>query len=130
MIAGMFEVTVDKSRNLLTVSYAGNVGLEEAKRGKERILALLGELQQGFRMLTDFRELSAMDLECAPLIEQVMDACDDAGIGMVVRIIPDPRKDIGLSIMSLFHYRRGVRFVTCQTFEEAQTALGPYAPRS
>jgi hypothetical protein len=130
MIAPMFEATVDKLANLLTVSYAGKIGLEEAKRGKERILALLGELHQGFRMLTDFRELSAMDLECAPLIEQVMDACDDAGIGMIVRIIPDPRKDIGLNIMSLFHYRRGVRIVTCRTLEEARTALESYAPRS
>jgi hypothetical protein len=42
---------------------------------------------------------------------------------MVVRIIPDPRKDIGLSIMSVFHYRRGVRIVTCETLAEALSAL-------
>jgi hypothetical protein len=52
-----------------------------------------------------------------------MDSCDARGITMVVRIIPDPRKDIGLNIMSLFHYRRGVRFVTCETIEEAQAVL-------
>jgi hypothetical protein len=42
---------------------------------------------------------------------------------MVVRVIPDPHKDIGLNILSLFHYRRGVRIVTCETLEEAMRAL-------
>jgi anti-anti-sigma regulatory factor len=119
----MFEVMLDKSANLLKVRYAAKVGAEEARECRERILSLLSELHPGFRMLTDLRELSAMDLACAPFIEQVMDACDDAGIRMVVRIIPDPRKDIGLNIMSLFHYRPGVRIVTCKTLEEAQSAL-------
>jgi len=126
----MFEVTVDKTANLLKVSYAGKVGAEEAHECKDRILSLLSELHQGFRMLTDLRALSAMDLACAPFIEQVMDACDDAGIRMVVRIIPDPHKDIGLNIMSLFHYRRGVGIVTCKTLEEAQSALERSLPKA
>jgi hypothetical protein len=52
-----------------------------------------------------------------------MDACDKAGISKIVRIIPCPRKDIGLKIMSCFHYRRSVSFVTCHTMEEALKAL-------
>jgi hypothetical protein len=42
---------------------------------------------------------------------------------MVVRVIPDPRKDIGLNMLSLFHYRRGIRIVTCMTLEEATKTL-------
>jgi hypothetical protein len=42
---------------------------------------------------------------------------------MVVRVIPNPQKDIGLNILSLFHYRRRVRIVTCETLEEAMNAL-------
>ena len=42
---------------------------------------------------------------------------------MVVRVIPDPYKDIGLNIVSLFHYPRRVRIVTCETLEEAMRAL-------
>jgi hypothetical protein len=41
----------------------------------------------------------------------------------VVRVIPDPQKDIGLNILSLFHYRRRVRIVTCATLGEAMKAL-------
>jgi hypothetical protein len=124
MLSAMTEVAVDKSANLLKVTYAGKVGAEEAQKSKIEIVALLDQVQTGFILLTDFRALDEMDLACAPYIEQVMDACDCAGIKMVVRIIPDPRKDIGLNIMSLFHYRREVRIVSCQTLEEAQSALG------
>jgi hypothetical protein len=41
----------------------------------------------------------------------------------VVRVIPDPHKDIGLNIMSLFHYRRRVRIITCETLAEALRSL-------
>ena len=40
-----------------------------------------------------------------------------------LRIIPDPHKDIGFKILSLFHYRRRVRIVTCATLGEAMKAL-------
>jgi hypothetical protein len=119
----MIEATVDKSANLLKVRYIGQIGPEESKHGAEQIKMLLGQLQPGFRLLTDMRALQTMDLGCVPYIEQVMDLCDDRGIGFVVRVIPDPHKDIGLNIMSLFHYRRGVRIVTCQKFEEAERVL-------
>jgi hypothetical protein len=44
-------------------------------------------------------------------------------IGTVVRVIPDPEKDIGFNILSLTHYRRGVKIVTCETLAEAERAL-------
>jgi hypothetical protein len=58
-----------------------------------------------------------------PEVEQVMDLLKSGGIELVVRIIPDPRKDIGLTILSVFHYGRSVRSVTCQNFSEALRAL-------
>jgi hypothetical protein len=119
----MFEVSFDTTTNLLKINYAGHIVAEEAQRCAERVQSLLSQLQPGFSMLTDLRALEAMDLACVPFIEKVMDWCDDARIKRVVRIIPDSRKDIGLNIMSLFHYRPGVRIVTCRTLEEAQAAL-------
>ena len=119
----MIEATVEKSTNLLKVRYNGHIGPEESKRGAKQIELLLSELQPGFRLLTDLRALEVMDLGCVPDIEHVMDLCDDRGIGMVVRVIPDPHKDIGLNILSLFHYRRGVRILTCATLQEAEQAL-------
>jgi len=122
----MIEASIDNSTNLLKVVYGGHVGAEETKQSLAQVEPMVMQMRPGFRLLSDLRNLQSMDLGCVPYIEQVMDLCDDREIGMVVRVIPDPHKDIGLNIMSLFHYRRGVRIVTCETIEEAEAALaGP-----
>jgi hypothetical protein len=64
-----------------------------------------------------------MDLACVPYIERMMDLFNKKGVETVVRVIPDPHKDIGMNIMSLFHYRRRVHIVTCKTLAEAMKAL-------
>ena len=70
-------------------------------------------------MLTDLSGLDSMELDCATELTAVMDAFKATGVGTVVRIVPDPAKDIGFNILSIVHYRRGVRIATCQTAEEA-----------
>jgi hypothetical protein len=83
-------------------------------------------MQKGFTFLADLAGLESMELESVPSITRIMDACNAAGIGMVVRIIPDPRKDIGLNILSIIHYSRGVHVLTFQNSEEAERAIrGP-----
>jgi anti-anti-sigma regulatory factor len=121
----MFEATTDKAKNLLKISCARHVDAEETNRSQEHIKALLSGWGPGFRLLTDLSALESMDLACAPHIESIMDLCNTMGIEMVVRVIPDPHKDIGFNIMSLFHYGRRVRIVTCQTLAEALEALAP-----
>ena len=119
----MFEVDADKSSNLLKISFSGHVDPEQAARSVEKVRAFLAEMTEGFRLLTDMSGLDAMDIGCTPHIRKAMDLCNKKGIALVVRVIPDPRKDIGFNIMSLFHYRRDVRLVTCQTMDEALRAL-------
>jgi len=41
-----------------------------------------------------------------------MELCDPKGLGKVVQFILDPKRDIGLQIMSYFHYRGEVDIVT------------------
>jgi len=74
-------------------------------------------------MLTDLSGMASMDIACMPFIKNNMDFCNRRGISKVVRVIPDPEKDIGLNILSLFHYRRGIAIVTCANLEEAKEAL-------
>jgi hypothetical protein len=119
----MFQVGVDKAKNLLRISYAQHVGPEDTQRVEEKIPGLVPDLRPGFRLLTDLSGLESMDLACVPYIERMMDLCNKKGVEMVVRVIPDPYKDIGLNIVSLFHYPRRVRIVTCETLEEAMRAL-------
>ncbi len=120
----MFETKVEPVRNLLTIHFSRKVEPEEAKRCSAQVSSLMSELRPGFRLLTDLSGLESMDMDCVPHIRSVMELCNQRMIGAVVRIIPDPHKDIGLNILSLFHYGRGVQIVTCQTLEEARKILG------
>ena len=119
----MYKAEVDKPKNLLKIIYGERVGPEETKRCAAELKLLLADQQAGFRLLTDLSTLESMDIACVPDIRRMMDLLNKKGVEQVVRVIPDPRKDIGLNIMSLFHYRRGVQIVTCETLEEAMTTL-------
>jgi hypothetical protein len=119
----MFQVEADKSAKLLKISYADQVGPADTRKALESVKTLAVDLQPGFRLLTDLSSLEAMDLACLADIKKMMDFLNKKGVDTVVRVIPDPKKDIGLNILSLFHYRRGVHIVTCATLAEAALAL-------
>src|SRR5882724_5841677 len=114
----MYQSGVEKAKNLLSVAYSGAVGPEETRRCAEELLTFLPSVTTGFRLLADFTKLEEMDVACAPDIKWMMDLCNQHGVKQVVRVIPDPSKDIGMKIMSLFHYRKDVEIMTCETLEE------------
>ncbi len=105
------------------MAFSGHVPPEETRQWRERLVALVSEFKPGFRLLNDLSGLDSMDRECVPDIEFGMEVLDKAGIAKVVRIFKDPQQDIGLNILSLFHYHRRIPIVTCQTMEEALNAL-------
>jgi hypothetical protein len=119
----MFLATVNKTQRLLLLSYLGHVGAEELKRGRAEATAVLGDLQPGFRVLADFERLDSMDPDSAAEIGKLMELADQRGVGLIVRVIPDPSKDIGLNILARFHYKQRVPTVTCETMAEAAQAL-------
>jgi hypothetical protein len=119
----MIKFEVDQPRNLLVIRYCGHVGPNEVEKGLEDIRTRLDDLQSGFRLLGDLTELKSMDIACAPFIEQAMDLFNAKGVSLIVRIIPDPHRDIGLQIMSIFHYGGSVQIITYQTLAEALELL-------
>jgi hypothetical protein len=52
-----------------------------------------------------------------------MDAVAEKEVGMVVRVIPDPHKDIGFNILSQFHYGPKTKLATFESLAEALSAL-------
>ena len=64
-----------------------------------------------------------MELDCVDSLTRVMECFKSSGVGTVVRVIPDPAKDIGFNILSITHYRRGVKVITCETLAEAERVL-------
>src|SRR6266404_5679134 len=120
----MIKVEANVERSLLTVTYCGHVVPSEFEPALGEIREGLAGLEPGFRLLTDLGGLEAMEYACAPLVDESMDLIDCAGVSTVVRIVPDPKKDIGFRVMSYFHYRPEVGVVTVETKEEAERALG------
>ncbi len=119
----MIKFEVDESKRLLAIRYSGVVRAEETEKGLEQIRSGLAKLQSGFRLLADLTELESMDLACAPHIEKAMDLCNEKGASLVVRVIPDPHRDIGMQIMSIFHYGGDVKIVTCESLAQAAELL-------
>ena len=119
----MIKFEVDEPKRLLVIRYSGVVEAEETEKGLEQIRNGLAKLQSGFRLLADLTELESMDTACAPFIEKAMDLCNQKGTSMVVRVIPDPHRDIGMQIMSIFHYGGDVKIVTCESLAQAAELL-------
>jgi anti-anti-sigma regulatory factor len=115
----MFLATISKPRQLLYLSYIGRVSVEELEEGLNEIAKLLQDLSSGFRVLGDLSGLETFGPNCATQIGKAMELCDQKGVGLVVRVIPDPGKDIGLNILTVFHYRSRPRIVTCKNLVEA-----------
>ena len=120
----MFLTEFDRSRRLVKITVAGDATAEEARSGLENLRTLLKDVQPGFRLLADLSAVTSMPTSAAPYIGQVMESCADKAVALVVRLLPaDPSKDIGLAIMSRFHYSPDVPIVTCMTMEEAMRHL-------
>src|SRR6267143_6166931 len=111
----MFAIEFDQPRNLLVIRYSDHVGPDETERALEDVRVALDRVERGFRLLADLTELQSMDIACAPHIESAMEMANGKGVAEVIRIIPDPRLDIGMQIMSQFHYGGDVRIFTCET---------------
>jgi len=119
----MFLATSSKAKRLLHLSYIDRVRPEEIKRGSEDLATLLADLPPGFRLLADFSRLESMDLACTTEIGRMMELIDQKGVSLVVRVIPDSSKDIGMDILALFHYRHHPPMASCETIVDAGKQL-------
>jgi hypothetical protein len=119
----MFLAMTNKSKRLLYVGFIQQVRTDDLQRGLEEMPSLLADLPPGFHFLVDLGRLESMEPACMMQIGKVMELCDQHSVGLVVRVIPDPAKDIGLNILSIFHYRHRPRMFTCETMSEAARLL-------
>ena len=119
----MYAVELDRSKRLLVISAAQKVTAEEAKMAAQQIRELLHDVAPGFRVLADFRGLESMDSGAARHIAEIMDALAEKEVASVTRVMPDPHKDIGLNILSQFHYGRDVTITTFETLADAVQSI-------
>jgi len=119
----MYSVETDRSKRLLVISAAGRVTKKEVESVAQRVREIIKEVTPGFRVLTDFRWLERMDPAAAAHLAEIMDALAGKDVAAVVRVVPDPHKDIGLNILSQFHYGPQIKLATFESLAEALSAL-------
>ena len=119
----MYAVELDQSKRLLVISAVQRVTAAEAKLAAQRVRQLLQDVVPGFRVLADFRWLDSMDSASARYIAEIMDALAKKGLASVTRVIPDPHKDIGLNILSQFHYGPEIHIATFETLADALQSM-------
>ena len=123
-MANTTKIEVNPAGTLVTVRFFGHVTAEDMRTHLTEVDELASKVHSGFTILADLTGLGSMDPSCADVLRLVMDRMNGFGAGRIVRVIPDPRKDIGLNILSLFHYRRGTPIHTCTTLAEAMALIG------
>ena len=119
----MYAVKLDQSKRLLVITAVRRVTAEEAKLAAQQIRDLLRDVAPGLHLLADFRWLESMDSAAARHIAEIMDMLAEKGVVSVTRVIPDPRKDIGLNILSQFHYGPDVTIATFETLADAVQSI-------
>jgi hypothetical protein len=115
----MYAVELDRSKRLLVISAAAVVTAEEAEMAVKQVRDLLRDIAPGFHAFADFRWLESMDPAAVRHIAQIMDALAEKNVASVTRVMPDPHKDIGLNILSQFHYGTDVKIATFETLADA-----------
>ena len=119
----MYAVEVDQSKRLLVISAAQRVTAEEVNAVAQRVRELLHDVPPGFRVLVDFRWLESMDSAAAPHLAKIMETLTEKGVASVARVMTDPHKDIGLNILSQFHYGPEIQITTFETLADAVQTL-------
>jgi len=119
----MYAVELDQSKRLLAISAVQRVTAEEVKAVAQRVRELLQDVTPGFRVLVDFRWLESMDSAAAPHLAKIMETLTEKGVASVARVVTDPRKDIGLNILSQFHYGSEIQITTFETLADAVQTL-------
>ena len=115
----MYAVELDRSKRLLVISAVQTVTAEDAKIAAQRIRELLRDVAPKFHVFADFRWLKSMDSAAAKHIAEIMDALAEKDVASVTRVMPDPHKDIGLNILSQFHYGPDVKIATFENLADA-----------
>jgi anti-anti-sigma regulatory factor len=119
----MYAVELDQSKRLLVISAAQRVTADQARQAAQQVRDLLRNVAPGFRVLADFRWLDSMDASAARHVAEIMEALAQKQVASVTRVMPDPHKDIGLNILSQFHYGPEIRIATFETLADALQSL-------
>jgi len=120
----MITTTIYHEKNVLHLSFQDDVGLIHFSELESRLPSIFRCLRPDFTLLTDLSGVEEIDFACVNQIAELMERIVEAGVGKVVRVVPDSRKDIGFSILAAFHYPAFLPVLVYADHEEAEKYLG------
>lgn len=115
----MYLLEIDRVLNRVHITLAERFDASQAKALQDELQLRLKELDRGFSILCDLTTLEEFDELAEPYYRSIMDLCNQNGVSKVVRIIPNPVQNFGLTVMSHFHYASGVPVIICRNLREA-----------
>jgi hypothetical protein len=119
----VFEIEAQSATNRLWIHFRGRVSPQSLAEKSAEAEKHIASLARGFTVIADLSELDEMEIDCVPHVTHLMDAFLKAGVGQVIRVIPDASKDIGLTLLSLTHYRGRVPIRTIESRAELSGAM-------
>ena len=117
------EIRVEEACNLVRTRFVGHPTRRDLEAGVGRIRAALALLKPGFTVLADWSQIEGMDLDSVPAIAEIMEMARTHGAALIVRVLPESSRDIGLNILSATRLRGSVRTVTAENREEAERLI-------
>jgi anti-anti-sigma regulatory factor len=115
----MYLVEIDHERNRIHITLSERFDEGEAKALLAELRSRFEELEKDFHVLCDLTTLEHFDRAARRQFKRVMDLCNEGGVRKIIRIIPDPLDNFGLTVMSHFHYDNGVQIINCRNIKEA-----------
>ncbi len=116
----MSKISYNKKSNLVTLRYKGHVDAGVAEGIHLHFQTLIPKCRPGFKVLVDLSSVDEISRDVIPIITRIMDLCNQHGVAQVARVIPDPDKDIGFNILSVFHYDKGIKVVNYQSLDQVR----------
>ena len=120
----MIKTIIYQKQNVLHLCLEGNICLNDFHLLENRLPSTLRCLRPDFILLSDLSSVGVIDYACGKSIANLMERIVEAGVGKVFRVVPDPRKDIGLGILAIFHYPKALSVRVYPDLLKAMKALG------
>jgi hypothetical protein len=112
------------SKRLLVISAAQRVTAEGGKADRTAACANYWKMSRlGFACWRIFGGWTQWNSAAARHLAEIMDALAEKEVASVTRVMPDPHKDIGLNILSQFHYGPKIKITTFETLADALQSL-------
>jgi len=116
----MFSIKFDTKNNLLTIEMRSNFDEQQGDVLCSQIEKELTKSKKGFIVLSDLSKVDFLNDAVSKYIQKMMKICNDHGVSKIYRVVPSKTKDVGLNIMSIFHYSKNVKIYTFESLEEAR----------